>query len=271
MTRRRARAVGARTGLHRARRAARSPATASSRACASRTTARAASARTSAPIPGPKEDRLRLTRATRANLSPIFSLYADPAGAAWGALAPATDGEPCGDADRRRRHASPPLARRRPRRRSTPSRAALADAELLIADGHHRYETARVYADEVGGEGAHRYVLMCLVALEDPGLTVFPTHRLHPRHDAADARRRWRGQRCATSTSRDRPRRAARRPTATGPLALGYIDAHFQRAVPAHAAATRRSPTRRSPTARAPTGASTPPCSRRSSSRARSA
>ena len=55
---------------------------------------------------------------------------------------------------------------------------ALRGAELLIADGHHRYETARVYAEEIGGEGPHRYVLMCLVALEDPGLTVFPTHRL---------------------------------------------------------------------------------------------
>src|SRR3954462_14230048 len=41
--------------------------------------------------PGPKEDRLNLTRATRANLSPIFSLYDDPAGAAWQALAPAGD------------------------------------------------------------------------------------------------------------------------------------------------------------------------------------
>jgi hypothetical protein len=54
----------------------------------------------------------------------------------------------------------------------------LGPKPLFIADGHHRYETARVYADEVGGEGPHRYVLMCLVALEDPGLTVFPTHRL---------------------------------------------------------------------------------------------
>ena len=35
-----------------------------------------------------------------------------------------------------------------------------------------------MYAEEVGGEGPHRYVLMCLVALQDPGLTVFPTHRL---------------------------------------------------------------------------------------------
>ena len=56
--------------------------------------------------------------------------------------------------------------------------AELADAELLIADGHHRYETARVYADEIGGEGEHRYTLMCLVSLDDPGLTVFGTHRL---------------------------------------------------------------------------------------------
>ena len=48
----------------------------------------------------------------------------------------------------------------------------------LIADGHHRYETARVYADEIGGEGDHRYVLMLLGSLSDPGLLVFPTHRL---------------------------------------------------------------------------------------------
>ena len=55
---------------------------------------------------------------------------------------------------------------------------ATSGVELLIADGHHRYETARVYAEEIGGEGDHRYVLMCLVATEDPGLSVFPTHRL---------------------------------------------------------------------------------------------
>src|SRR3954453_10383929 len=44
--------------------------------------------------PGPKEDRLRLMRATQANLSPIFSLYPDPEGAAWQALEPATQEEP---------------------------------------------------------------------------------------------------------------------------------------------------------------------------------
>src|SRR5437763_7420900 len=47
--------------------------------------------------PGPREDRLRLTRATRTNLSPIFALYSDPAGAALGALAPSTGEPPWGE------------------------------------------------------------------------------------------------------------------------------------------------------------------------------
>src|ERR1700732_1676597 len=47
--------------------------------------------------PGPKEDRLRLTRATRANISPIFSLYSDPQQAAWSALEPFTTGQPWGE------------------------------------------------------------------------------------------------------------------------------------------------------------------------------
>jgi uncharacterized protein (DUF1015 family) len=127
--------------------------------------------------PGPKEDRLRLTRATRANISPIFSLYSDPTNAAWTALEPATRQPPWGevsDADgtlHRLWRVSDPQA-------IAAVQAATRDSELLIADGHHRYETMQAYAEEVGGEGEHRYILMCLVALEDPGLTVFPTHRL---------------------------------------------------------------------------------------------
>jgi uncharacterized protein (DUF1015 family) len=127
--------------------------------------------------PGPKEDRLRLTRATRANLSPIFSLFPDPSGAAERALADATQAEPFAAATDHEgtrntlwRVAAPEAV--------AGLQAALADAELLIADGHHRYETARVYAEEIGGEGAHRYVLMFLCSLSDPGLLVFPTHRL---------------------------------------------------------------------------------------------
>ena len=124
--------------------------------------------------PGPKEDRLRLTRATRANLSPIFSLYDDPHGATAPVLAVAvpfaelTDDD--GTVDRLGRVTDPKTIKG--------FQDALQSAELLIADGHHRYETARVYADEIGGEGEHRCVLMCLVALQDRGLTIFPTHRL---------------------------------------------------------------------------------------------
>jgi uncharacterized protein (DUF1015 family) len=124
--------------------------------------------------PGPKEDRLRLTRATRHNMSPIFSLYA---GDAWGAVEQAISNEPWGEVKdddgtvhRVWRVADPEVL--------AAVTEALATSELLIADGHHRYETARTYADEVGGEGPHRYTLMCLVSLDDPGLTVFPTHRL---------------------------------------------------------------------------------------------
>ncbi len=127
--------------------------------------------------PGPREDRLRLTRATKANLSPIFALFSDPEQRAWSALEPATANPPWGTT------VDPDGTVNRVWRVEDPSaiaavQEAAAQAELLIADGHHRYETARVYAEEIGGEGPHRYVLMCLVALEDPGLTVFPTHRL---------------------------------------------------------------------------------------------
>jgi uncharacterized protein (DUF1015 family) len=126
---------------------------------------------------GPKEDRLRLLRATRANLSPIFSLFPDRNEATRGAMDRVAIGEPVatvaqdeGTVNRMWRTTDPDVI--------AELQAALADAELLIADGHHRYETARVYADEVGGEGDHRYVLMLLCSLSDPGLLVFPTHRL---------------------------------------------------------------------------------------------
>ncbi len=122
--------------------------------------------------PGPKEDRLALTRATRANLSPIFSLFGDPSGAARAALTEPDEPFAVADDHEGTRNTLWRIDG------TDPLQKALAGAELLIADGHHRYETARVYAEEVGGEGPHRYVLMFLVALEDPGLLIFPTHRL---------------------------------------------------------------------------------------------
>jgi uncharacterized protein (DUF1015 family) len=133
--------------------------------------------------PGPKEDRLRLTQATRHNLSPIFSLYS---GSAWGEIEPALRDEPWAEVT------DPEATVHRLWR--VPDAAVhealateLAGSELLIADGHHRYETARAYADSVPGDDGHSYTLMYLVSLEDPGLTVFPTHRLLTGLD--DARR----------------------------------------------------------------------------------
>ena len=179
--------------------------------------------------PGPKEDRLRLTRATRANVSPIFSLYSDPTDAAWQALSPSTEQQPWADvtdADgtvhRLWRVADPAAI--------AAVQAATRDAELLIADGHHRYETMQAYAQEVGGDGEHRFILMCLVALEDPGLTVFPTHRLIGGLD--DARREALDQ----ALERDFdivevPPEEIAPPDGEGPLQMGFFDGRTGRAL----------------------------------------
>lgn len=124
--------------------------------------------------PGPKKDRLDLTRATRHNLSPIFSLTAADA---WGQIEPALAADPWGEATDRDGTVNR-VWRVADARVHQAVSATLSGAELLIADGHHRYETARTYMEEVGGEGPHCYTLMALTALDDPGLTVFPTHRL---------------------------------------------------------------------------------------------
>jgi uncharacterized protein (DUF1015 family) len=174
--------------------------------------------------PGPREDRLRLTRATRANLSPIFSLYSDPSATAWNALDAASPHDPWGqfEDDEGTLHR---LWRVSDANAIETVSRTLADAELLIADGHHRYETSRVYAEEIGGEGDHRYVLMCLVALEDPGLTVFPTHRLvgglDPARRAALAEAIERDF-VATPVAREQIEPAP----GSGPLVLGYADSH---------------------------------------------
>jgi uncharacterized protein (DUF1015 family) len=177
--------------------------------------------------PGPKEDRLRLTRATRANISPIFSLYSDPEQAAWAALEPATREEPWGevtDGDgtvhRIWRVADAGVI--------DAVQTAARGSELLIADGHHRYETMQTYAREVGGQGEHDFMLMCLVALEDPGLTVFPTHRLVNKMD------RERQEALGAALRRDFeieevPVEQIAPEPGLGPLTIGYFDGHHQR------------------------------------------
>ena len=177
--------------------------------------------------PGPREDRLRLTRATKANLSPIFSLYSDPEGEVRAALASGspdtswaqtTDDD--GTVNRLGRIDDPAVI--------AAVQRGLLGTELLIADGHHRYETARVYAEEIGGDGPHRYVLMCLVALQDPGLTVFPTHRLVRGLSAAQQ------EALAAALQRDfeivaLDDAAALAPPSGNTVRIGYIDAHFRK------------------------------------------
>ena len=175
--------------------------------------------------PGPKEDRLRLTRATRANLSPVFALYD---GDGWTPIAPHLGGPPAGevtDEDGTTHR----LWRVGDADAIGAVEAALRPAELLIADGHHRYETARVYADEVGGEGPHRYVLMCLVSLADPGLTIFPTHRLLTGLDDERGvalreaiRRDWDVEEVAADALEPEP-------ADDGRVRIGYLDAYHGR------------------------------------------
>ncbi len=177
--------------------------------------------------PGPKEDRLRLTRATRANISPIFSLYSDPQERAWRALEPFTKHDPWGEVsdDDGTTHR---LWRVSDVDAIAAVQSAARDAELLIADGHHRYETMEAYANEIGRSppsapaGEHEFIMMCLVALEDPGLTVFPTHRLVRGLD--DDRRRA----LADALERDFvvsevPRDEVAPTGSGGPLELGYV------------------------------------------------
>jgi uncharacterized protein (DUF1015 family) len=110
---------------------------------------------------GPKEGRLRLLRATRTQLEPIFLLH---------------DGEPVELPGR-----EPDLAVDGDRLwRLEPSDSLLqgfADRQLLIADGHHRYETALAFHDEDGTE-ASAWMMVVLVSTREEGLTIFPTHRL---------------------------------------------------------------------------------------------
>src|SRR5215207_2706162 len=178
--------------------------------------------------PGPKEDRLNLTRATRTNLSPIFSLFPDRDGVAGRAMEQVAATEPfasAADLD----GTSNTLWRSADDDLVAELQMALADAELLIADGHHRYETARVYADEVGGEGEHRYVLMCLVALQDEGLTIFPTHRLI--RDTTPKTQEALGSTLRELFEVEEIEHAQLRPPdGEGPLTMGYIDSFFKRA-----------------------------------------
>ena len=141
-----------------------------------------------------KQARLELMRATRANLSPIFGLYDDPeggprrgAGAGTAGDAPdmeATDGD--GTVHRFWRVTSPDAI--------AAIQAAMAEREILIADGHHRYETALSYREEQrerdgnpADDRPYDFILMYLANLHGEGLAIYPDA---PRRARAARRRR---------------------------------------------------------------------------------
>jgi uncharacterized protein (DUF1015 family) len=116
---------------------------------------------------GPKEGRLRLLRATRAQLEPIFLLWD-------GSIGVDGLGEPDLEAD------LAGVTARLWRLDAAFGEALaeeLAEAQLLIADGHHRYETALAFHAEDGTD-ASAYLLAVIVPTDQEGLTIFPTHRV---------------------------------------------------------------------------------------------
>jgi uncharacterized protein (DUF1015 family) len=132
-----------------------------------------------------KSDRLNLLEACKTNFSPIWSLYSDPQGAVMSLLEGAIKGKPAlidfrDDAGFHQRLwavTDPALLKH--------AVDALRSKPLFIADGHHRYETALNYQKlrrhrdgSPAGQQSYDAVLMLLTALEDPGLTVLPTHRV---------------------------------------------------------------------------------------------
>jgi uncharacterized protein (DUF1015 family) len=132
-------------------------------------------------LTGPKEDRLKLFRATRTNLSPGFMLYRDPNGVIDG---PLQNAQPVAEFSTHDgiHHALAKVT-------APDALAAITDgiakSTLLIADGHHRYETALRYSEEASlaspgahERGEHRYFMTFLTNGDDPELVVFPTHRL---------------------------------------------------------------------------------------------
>jgi uncharacterized protein (DUF1015 family) len=130
----------------------------------------------------PKADRLDLLRATRAHFGQLFMLYSDPAGEIDAALRPgrASDldtQDEYGVSHQVWKIADPGLV--------SMVREKMRDKKLVIADGHHRYETALNYRNEqraakaaAGSVAPHELVMMTLVNMDSPGLVILPTHRV---------------------------------------------------------------------------------------------
>jgi uncharacterized protein (DUF1015 family) len=128
-------------------------------------------------LSGPKKDRLELLRHTHSHAGQLFMLYPDPEGEIDRILDHAAAGEPTatvtdeyGTVHRLWRIAEP--------ERIAAIARAMEAKKLLIADGHHRYETALAFRNENPGIEDARRVMMTFVNMHSPGLKILATHRL---------------------------------------------------------------------------------------------
>ena len=125
-------------------------------------------------LSGPKKDRLELLRATHAHFGQIFMLYPDPAGAIDALLDEAAAGAPLADVldEYGARHRVWKIAN------GARIQELMSDKKLVIADGHHRYETALAFHKENPGLAGADRVMMTFVNMHSPGLRILATHRL---------------------------------------------------------------------------------------------
>jgi uncharacterized protein (DUF1015 family) len=125
-------------------------------------------------LSGPKKDRLDLLRHTHAHYGQLFMLYPDREGSIDGILDRVSAGAPLASVtdEYGGEHRLWRITE------TAPIQSAMADKKLLIADGHHRYETALAFRNENPGlPGADR-VMMTFVNMYSPGLKILATHRL---------------------------------------------------------------------------------------------
>lgn len=141
-----------------------------------------------------KADRLNLTRAAHANVSPILAMYRDPRGTAASVMNDVEFGEPLLKitAVEGESHTLWVIS---DKRRLDRLWRVFARQDIYIADGHHRYESALAYRNErreafptAGSSAAFNCVMMSLIELSDPGIVVLPTHRMVRGLDAGAVR-----------------------------------------------------------------------------------
>lgn len=128
-------------------------------------------------LAGPKQDRLELMRATMAHLELVFGLFADPR-RDWEAMVASALHDPVLHCDFE--NIEHTLYRVDDPQVVAALQQHLADKKIYIADGHHRYETMCTFRDELAERGhpSARWGMIYLANLDDPELTVLPTHRL---------------------------------------------------------------------------------------------